>query len=181
MKIDKKFKVERAVSKNDDPTDSKTKIFIRNEDLVATDGRIIAFIPIELEEGDSHRIFIDPYIITEARKFAKEAESDFLTMNLAGEDSTGKVIFKNGITIPYQLTKTELELIPTEFDSIVPDGKPRISLVLDLNHLSKISAALGSRLIKLDYFDPHKAMRITPLVTDSKEVGFIAAFNGNDN
>ena len=179
MKINKKFKPERAVGKSDDPTDVKTKVFVERERVVASDGRIAVMLPVEHEEGDAVRNLVDPYIFREARSYT-DKEADFLDLKFIGEDAEGKVILKNGIELPYQLVKANTELVPPDYNSIVPDGKPKFQFAISLLQLNKVASALGTTQVVLHYYGPKIALRVLPLEPVDIEVGFISLINGDE-
>lgn len=173
MKIYKKFRPEKAVGKNDDPTDINTKVFVERERVVATDGRIAVMIPIEIEENDAIRNLVDPYIFREARSYT-DKEADYLEMQFKGDDADGKVILKNGIELPYQLVKANTELVPPNYDSIVPEGKPKFQFAVNLTQLNKVAHALGTGQIVIHYYGPKIALKILPLEPIDTEVGFVS-------
>ena len=71
MKIDKKYKIEAAAS------DDAARYIINSVRVekahtgalaIATDGKIMALVPVELEEGDKHEAIIPPKAFAAARK-----------------------------------------------------------------------------------------------------------------
>lgn len=179
MKINKKFKPEKAVGKSDDPHAPASKVFIDRERVVTGDGRIAVMIPIELSKDDAARNLVDPYIFREARSYTSK-DFDFLEIEFKGDDADGKAVLKNGIELPYQLVKADKELIPVDYDSIVPEGKPKFELALNLALLSKVAHALGTAQVVLSYYGPKEVVKVLPVDPVSKEVGYISQIHGNE-
>ncbi|MFA5803696.1 MAG: hypothetical protein WC879_03540 [Melioribacteraceae bacterium] len=180
MKINKRFKPEKAVGKSDDPASVKTKILITGTQAISTDGRILALIPIEIEKGDAIRNYMDPYVFIEARKYGTDEESDFLEMKLNGVDAEGKVSFKNGIELPYQLVKVDTELVPYDYKTIIPTDKPKCSFSLDLSLLNKLAAALGSKSLTLIYYGSNAVIKVIPANPISNEEGYLALLRNDE-
>ena len=66
MKISKHYKLEKVVS-SDDMRPILQKIFIDKDCAVATNGRIIAIVPIEPTPEDVLQQMIDPQVLTIGR------------------------------------------------------------------------------------------------------------------
>lgn len=179
MRINKKFRPEKAVGKSDDPTSVMSKVFVERERVVASDGRIAVMVPVEHEENDAIRNLVDPYIFREARSYT-DKEADFIEMQFKGEDAEGKVILKNGIELPYQLVKANKELVPPDYDNIVPEGKPKFQFAINLSLLNRVAHALGTTQVVLHYYGPKIAIKVLPLAPIDTEVGYISLIHGEE-
>lgn len=138
MKIDNALKPELVCSK-DATRPILQQAYLKGDRLVATNGRSLAVIPVEREDGDTDG-FISPAALKAARKLAKRRDAVSIKANgcLALADGT-------------QLPRTEPGQFPN-YEQVIPktpEESHKITLALDAKMLLDLAQALGSDKVKL--------------------------------
>lgn len=114
--------------------------------LVATDGRMMAVIPVALEEGDEAG-FVTAESLKAARKLTTtKAETISLSAN-------GSLKLANGVAFPRPAEGGDNGTYPN-WRAVLPDGKNRkFSVALDAELLVKIQRAMGASGVHLHFTD----------------------------
>lgn len=175
MKLLKSYKPEKVVQKGDEPLPA-TKILIDFEKVVSTNGMGMVILPIELEEGDASKTMIDPYIFEEARK---HSDGSFIKLKLDRDKE--KAILDNGIEMPFMLKKPDKELIPFDYESIIPTGKPKSVYSIDAGKLAGICLAIHTKSIIVEFYGYDKPLKIRPLDSTNKATGYLMPVKFSDS
>ena len=72
------------------------------------------------------------------------------------------------------MIKADKELIPPNYDDIIPTVKPKVSFAINVSLLKKICDAIGTTSIVMSYYGPENAIKITPLDPIENEAGYIS-------
>jgi hypothetical protein len=123
---------------------------IEDKAVISTDGRCMAVVPVEVEEGD-----VSGWLSAEALKAARKL--GFKTAS-ASVHCNGALALDNGASFPRPFVPKEGET-PSNYPNwkavTVPAGKNRHLLTFDVNLLVKLSKALGTPCLKLEIdFEP---------------------------
>ncbi len=164
MEIGREYKLEKCVG-DDDNRPSQMHINIKNGMAVATNACVIAYVPVEMVEGDTEGLLsVDALLL--ARKDAKEAKSDFAVITL-GELQT----LENGITIP----RPECDPYPN-VDSITVNAQADIEYRISFNprYLMDLANAIGSPFgVVLNVRASDKPIYVTPSDVSNKAYGVL--------
>lgn len=174
MKINKHYKLDKAVS-TDEMRPILQKIYIDENVAVATDSKIMAIVPVELNEEDERKVMIDADVLTVARAYPP-AEGAELNIELA----EGKVILENRITMPQQLQLLKAEEMFPDYMSIMPKGDPKFSVAINIKDLNRLSNAFGCTKLILGVYGNDKPIRVIPMSETSKEIGLCMPFRNDD-
>lgn len=175
MKILKNYKPEKITKKGDEPLPAN-KVLIDFDKAVAINGTAMVIFPLELEETDASKTMIDPYIFEEVRK---HTEGDSIKFNLDREKE--KAVLDNGIELPFMLKKPEKELIPFDYESIIPTNKPKCMFSLNAGQLAGICLAFHSKSIVIEFYGYDKPLKIKPLDSTNKAAGYLTQIKFSDS
>lgn len=148
MKLNKKYQIEKAASS--DPTWFViTNIHIAEDrkHLVATDGRMLAIVPVELDKKDDRGSgAIAPSVIIDARKKARRSDDLFISMN-------GTFQHVDGMTAP-RISAEDAGVYPNYLQLIPKDPAIKNKVTLNPEMLLSLARALGdSKSITLEFQD----------------------------
>lgn len=154
MKIDKKYRLEKAVSTDESRT-NLTNISITRRHAIACDGRMIAIVPVELGEGDEAG-----WLSPDALKLARR-------VNPKGLD-TIRIILNGTQELPDGST-----IKRPSFDDVHPPKMLQILLQahrkrtfrigINASMLKSLSEALGSEEIVLEFGSPTETILVHPV------------------
>ena len=137
MKIPKNCKLEKVVSK-DESREALLSILIESKDgqtnAVATDGRRMAIVPIEIADEDQldGQKLMTPKALIEARKQAKKAKESTIGLN-------GAAMMPNGEVYPL---RTDLKY-PLWQNVVPPNDNPRQTISFNAKFLYELAQAIG--------------------------------------
>ena len=162
MKIHKNVQIEKAAS-NDDTRKILCNPWLDGSNLVATNGRILAVIPIEKSDHDT-----DGIIPSAALKEARKIKQDQVEINANGCVTYSN---KNG---SFTLEREKDVTFPNYKQLIVNanDHKKYIKIALDVDLLINLAAALGGKNDQVNIEIPlneeglplNHAFKVTPLI-----------------
>lgn len=151
MRIESKYKLESCVSNE---RASLHDILIENGKAIACDGKIIAIVPIELEEGDTAQK-LNPEVLKKGRKLNKKRDVTIVLKNV-----NGTATLENGDTVVNQCSD---ENYPNYKAVFPPDENPVIQIALDVKLLHSLSEGLGSNRVLLTIYDNKHAIKVNPM------------------
>lgn len=140
MKFDKKHKVFAAASREDSRYNIGSILFERDDDgarLVATNGRILAVVPVEDADGDVPGM-ISQDAIREAVKARTNAQPD--AQVLLPDEKVAKVMMKHGGLAEH--SRPDETSFP-EWKAVLPKAKNPVSITLSARYLRDLADALG--------------------------------------
>ena len=154
MRIDKKYRLEKAVS-TDDTRTNLTNISITRRHAIACDGRMIAIVPVAVEEGDEAG-WLSPDALKLARK-----------VNPKGLD-TIRIVLNGTQELPDGST-----IKRPSFDDIHPPKMLQILLHanrgrtfrigINASMLKSLSEAIGSEEVVLEFGSPNETILVSPV------------------
>jgi DNA polymerase III sliding clamp (beta) subunit (PCNA family) len=152
MKLLKKYKPELVCSK-DELRPVLHECFLDEYEgksvIVSTDGRIMVFLPCEVQEGERGTL------PTKALKFARK-ESLKHEEHIQLAVSHGKIEFLNGWSMPHGE-----QLKFPEWKQVIPEKPVTFSVSLNAAMLHTIAKAMGSDQVRLDFSDPMHPIRVS--------------------
>lgn len=160
MKISKLHKLESACSK-DETRPTITQPFVQNGRAIATDGKILASVPIQTDEGEEvegKRIPIDA--LKAARKATLKMYSN-ATLTL-GEKSCS---LPNGASYPVLHSEHDGSRLPrvAEIVSVKLNREDAAFYVsLDISLLERLSEAIGCQKVTLCFKDAKSIITVLP-------------------
>jgi hypothetical protein len=164
MKINKSHKLESAVSK-DDTRCSIMQPFIQGGRAIATDGRILASVPIETEEGEEvngMRIPLDA--IKAARKSTLKIIPD---LSLTLTEKSASVL--SGASFPVPHFDATLPKVADIVSAKIEKSEATFSVTLDVDLLKKLSEALGTEKVTLIFKDEKSIITVLPSGLENRE------------
>lgn len=168
MKLSKSVKIELAASTDDtrhvlkEPyLDIRQEGEVRVGKLVATDGRIIAIVPVELDEHDSEG-WVSADVLKTARK---EAPKSGMDRDKAIVTCNGKAELPSGITMP----RSSIDMMETNSEGLAANVYPNwrevttvltdeatqaadgtcVDVAIDVSLLWKLAQAMGTEKVRL--------------------------------
>ena len=154
MKIDKKYRLEKAVSTDESRT-NLTNISITRRHAIACDGRMIAIVPVEVDEGDEAG-----WLSPDALKLARR-------VNPKGLD-TIRIILNGTQELPDGST-----IKRPSFDEVHPPKMLQILLHanrgrtfrigINASMLKSLSEAIGSEEVVLEFGSPTETILVRPV------------------
>ena len=164
MQIDKKYRLEKAVS-TDDSRESLANISGTHRHAVACNGTILAIVPITQEKADEPG-WMTPSALVLARKTSLR-NSDNLSIGLNGIQELA-----NGSTLKRPSTKEVRP--PSLFQMLLRAHRSRQYKVgLNVDKLRTLVDALGTKEIILEFGEPDAAILVRPLSRESGVRGLI--------
>lgn len=163
MKISKLHKLEAACSK-DETRPSITQPFIQGGRAIATDGRILASVPIETVEGEEVE---DKRIPIDALKAARKATLKMYpgaTLTLGEKNCT----LPNGAVYPvlHPEQKGRLPKVAEIVSAKLNREDAAFSVTLDLALLERLSEAIGCQKVTLCFKDNKSIITVLPYDTN---------------
>jgi len=157
MKIDKKYRLEKAISK-DESRENLANISVTRRHAIGCDGKMIAIVPVEFEEGDEAG-----WLTPDALKLARR-------VNPKGLD-TIRIILNDSQDLPDGSTVKR-----PNFDEIHPPKMLQILLKahrgrtfrvgINAGMLKSLSEALGTEELILEFGSPDEAILVRPVHTE---------------
>jgi hypothetical protein len=154
MKIDKKYRLETAVS-TDESRENLANISVTRRHAIACDGKMIAIVPVEIDEGDEVG-WMTPDALKQARK-ANPRGLDTIRIILNGQQE-----LQDGSTVKRP-----------SFDEVRPPKMVQILLKahrgrtfrvgINAGMLKSLSEALGTDELILEFGSPNEAILVRPV------------------
>ena len=162
MEINRKYKLEKAVSK-DPMRENLQNIFITGDKAIATDGYIMAVVPIKAEDSDTPGL-LSPDALKLGRKSMPKG-FDEIRIALDGNQK-----LQGGTVLP----RPEGEK-PQRLQSILSDAqkKRKFKFGINVSLLNDLSNAIGADEVVLELSAPDKAILVRPLKDNEGEKGII--------
>jgi len=162
MHIERKFKIEKCVSTDPSRTNLQN-IYISRRHALATNGRILAIVPVQVQEDDETGP-LTPDALKHARKVSsKGLDSVQIVLN-------GAQVLPDG-TI---MNRPDGEKPPHTF-RILRDAQSNRKYRIGINadYLKDLADALGSEELSLEIGDPNSTILVRPVHSESGTVGLI--------
>lgn len=169
MKLPKNCKIEKATSTDSTrPAIGEPWLDVEAGKLVATNGRIIAVVPVEIEEGDA-----SGYVTAEALKAARALVGKHLPLAIK---ANGSLALYNGVTFP-RPGVDDLGQFPN-WKQVIPEKqeKPAIRIAFDVKLLSALCEAMGTSGVILEASDDLTGIRVIPTGVSACQPGSPQAF-----
>lgn len=157
MKIAKIHKLEAAVSK-DETRPGITQPYIRDGRCIATDGRMLASIPIETEEGEEvegKKIPLDA--IKAARKASGKLWPD---MPFTFTETHCSIL--GGASFPLHHVDVQAPRVAEIVSFKLEKEEANFSVTLDVDLLKRLSEALGSESVTLNFKSDKDVITVFP-------------------
>lgn len=164
MKLAKTYKLESSVSK-DDTRAAIMQPFIQNGRAIATDGRMLASVPIETEEGEEvngMRIPLDA--LKAARKATLKIIPD-LSLTLA--EKSASVL--SGASFPVLHFDVTLPKVAEIVSAKIEKEEAAFSVTLDVDLLKRLSEALGTEKVTLCFKDEKSIITVLPSGLENRD------------
>lgn len=162
MEIDRKYKLEKAVSKDPNRITLKN-IHVSRRHARATNGSILAIVPIESSKNDT-----SGWLTPDALKLGRKA-----TPNSFGNvriELNGAQVFTDGTSIP---RPTE-EKPPNIFRLLLDAHRNRkVKFGINASYLKDLADAIGTEEVVLEFSKPDKAILVRPQSGKDGAVGLI--------
>ncbi len=162
MQIERKHKIEKCVS-TDESRPNLQNIYISRRHAMSTNGRILAIVPVQVQEDDETG-WLSPEALKHARKVsAKGLDSVQIGLN-------GAQVLPDG-TI---MNRPDGENPPHTF-RILKDAHSNRKYRIGVNahYLKDLADALGNEELVLEIGDPNSAILVHPLHAESGTIGLI--------
>lgn len=162
MQIDRKYKIEKCVSA-DPSRETLLNIYVSKKHAVATNGHVLAMVPIEKEKGDT-----DGWITPDTLKLARKVTPKALGTVHIGLN--GAQVLPDGTTIP-----RPTEATPPDATNIIKAAKEdrKFTVGINASYLQSISEALGTDELVLSFSTPNSAILVKPLRDDSESLALL--------
>ncbi len=169
MHIEKKYRLEKAVSA-DESRKNLQNIWVSQRHALATDGKILALVPI-ISEKDDEAGWMSPDALKLGRKVSPKG-IDALHIGLNGTQ-----ILPDGTIL-----KRPSEIMPPRILQILMAAHRKRSYRLGLNaaYLKSLSEAMGCEEIVLEIGKPDEAILVKPLHPDGSIAGLIMPIKINE-
>jgi len=169
MQIDRKYKIEKAVST--DPTrETLQNVFVSKRHAMATDGKILAIVPVQFEKDDESGV-----ITVEALKHARKVSGKGLDSVRLGLN--GAQILPDGTV----MKRPDDRKPPRVFHLLrrAYQGK-YYRIGINAGFLKDLADALGSEDLVLECGQPTEAILVRPVRHEEGTVGLIMPIRLND-
>lgn len=157
MRIQSKYQIEQATT-SDHTRFILTNVFVHESKAIATDGRILASVPVEHEESEAGKM-IRAQDFKTIRKHQKNAAK------VAGEH----IIEMNGAIKAEGDNGAKIEFSAPEgnfpnYKGVIPQGEPKFKIGLDVQLLVRLVKAIGAdgnekgkSFVELEFFVENEA------------------------
>lgn len=126
-------------------------VWLRGEELIASDGKIMAIIPIDRDPDD-----VDGPIQPRAFELARHVAGRYGTMRAGPE----KIVIKDQEDFLAMLDRQK-DVKPMDWDAIkAPKTKPAFEVGLDLALLTRLIEAMGCQRVKLRFYKPNDVVQV---------------------
>ena len=169
MHIAHKYKIEKCVSSDPNRT-TMTNIFVTKRHAMATNGHILAIVPVAFDSGDTEG-WLTPAALTQTRKMTPKSLGD-LAISLNGEQ-----VLSDGTKI---IRPNEEQ--PPKFAPLVEKARKDRKFKIGLNAtlLKSLADALGSDELILNFGSPEAAVMVTTLQPETETMGLLMPLRINN-
>jgi DNA polymerase III sliding clamp (beta) subunit (PCNA family) len=161
MKIDKDYRVEKAVS-TDSHRENLQNIWITQHHAFATNGTMLAAVPVTSEKADTPG-WLTPEALKLARRAMKGSDTISICLN-------GQMILPGGVTLP-RPTENRFPRIFQLFRRAFAGRKIRIGI--NAAQLKDLSDAIGQEEITLENGSEDEALVVRPIRVSNSAVGLL--------
>lgn len=164
MKIAKIHKLEAVCSK-DETRPGITQPFVQNGRCIATDGRMLASVPVETEEGEDvegKKIPLDA--IKAARKASGKLWPD---MPFTFTESHCSIL--GGASFPLHHVDVQAPKVAEIVSARMEKEEATFSVTLDVDLLKRLSEALGSEKVTLNFKSDKDIITVLPSGDQSRD------------
>ena len=169
MHIAPKYKIEKCVSSDPNRT-SMTNIFVTERHAIATNGHILAIVPVAFDSGDTEG-WLTPAALTQTRKMTPKSLGD-LAISLNGEQ-----VLSDGTKMIRPTEEKPPKFAPL-MEKAHKDRKFKIGLNATL--LKVLADALGSDELILNFGSPEAAVMVTTLQPETETMGLLMPLRINN-
>lgn len=164
MKIAKIHKLEAACSK-DETRPGITQPFIQNGRCIATDGRMLASVPVETEDNEEVE---GKKIPLDALKAARKASGKlWADMPFTFTESHCSIL--GGASFPLHHVDVVSPKVAEIVSARLEKEEAVFSVTLDVDLLKRLSEALGSEKITLNFKDEKSIITVLPSGTENRD------------
>jgi len=161
MKLEKKYQLNKAIEKKGSRFILE-HIKVEKDKLIATNGHILAVVPVTLDEIDKEG-FILPKQIEKANK-----NGGYLGLHAES------IVFSDGSTEP---RPKDVGTFPA-YENVIPKNPPKITVALNPTLLLDLAKALDSQdMVILEISEPFNAILVK--TKNPEEIGVIMPINTN--
>jgi DNA polymerase III sliding clamp (beta) subunit (PCNA family) len=153
MFIDKNYKLEYAAEKKSATRDNLKNINFQKDYAVASNGHIMAFVPVESDSEDTTGL-LNAENLKLARKNSVSNGNVFMRVNGSFELMDKTKLPKENIAFP-------------DYLSVIPENNREYTIALNAKLLYQLSQAMGCEKVVLEFISPNKAIKVYDL--DNKE------------
>jgi hypothetical protein len=143
MQVHSRYEIDRAASAEDveHPETECVKLDTKAKTLRASNGKILAIVPIERLEKTEHNALIASKVFRFARAEQTERDNDMLEIEIGKHD----VKVGGGVQIRLPGQQEELPALGDAVPKYRPGHKGTHTVALDVSLLSMLAAALGAK------------------------------------
>lgn len=143
MQVHSRYEIDRAASVDDEehPEMECVKLDAKAKTLRASNGKILAIVPIERLEKTEHSALIAAKVFRFARSEQTERDNDMLDIEIGKHD----VKVGGGVQIRLPGQQEELSGIGDAVPKYRPGSKSTHTVALDVALLSQLAAAIGAK------------------------------------
>jgi hypothetical protein len=168
MKIKKSFKLESACSKDATRPGIKQP-FIQDGRAIATDGRIMASVKVETEEGEQIE---EKKIPIEALKAGRKATLKLFTESQLSFTETHCSTL-SGASFPIQHVDVRAPRVAEIVSGLLQKEEATLAVTIDATLLAKLAEALGSEKVTLCFKDAKSMISVHPSGTGDDAFGLL--------
>jgi hypothetical protein len=161
MQIDKQYKLEKAVSK-DQSRENMQNIWTTKHHAFATNGTILAAVPVTNEKDDTTG-WLTPECLKLARRGVNGSDAIAISLN-------GQMTIPGGMTLP-RPTESRFPHIFRLLRHALSNRKVRFAL--NAGHLRNLSEAIGSEEVIIELGNTDEAIVIRPLHESNSALGLV--------
>ena len=161
MKTKAKYEIELAASKDEcRQVITNVQLDKKNNCLIATDGKILAIVPVETDIDDISGP-VSPEAFKNARKgVSKKQREDNAEINIACKQKELKVYGKNDVTT---MQRPNMNLNYPNYKQIIPRNEATIKIIFNPEYLLRIAKAIGSsESVTLEIVDELSPITVYP-------------------
>jgi hypothetical protein len=162
MKIDTKYKLEKAVS-TDTTRPTLQNIHVTRRHAFVTNGHILAIVPVSSDPDDTPG-WLTPDAMKLGRKLGRHTGD--VTIHL-----DGKQVLADGTELPRPDEGNPPKLFPILRPAI--QEKKKFVIGLNVKELKDLCDALGAEKVELSFHHPEKAVLVRPIDAIPGELGII--------
>ena len=161
MRIDKKYHLDKAVSR-DPSRESLQNIWTSQRHAFATNGRILAAVPIDQERNDTSG-WLTPEALKLARRASKASDSIVISLN-------GQMNIPGGVTLP----RPTVNRFPHVFRLLRSAFSNRtVRIGLNASYLKDLADSIGSDEIVMEVAKPDDVILIRPVQESNSACGLL--------